>query len=216
MAAVSAWRGARARVDYAVATLLGRPRACVLDRLFAAYPDFYHMRDYGDERMDAIAEVIRREVGDCASLGDVSVYEGYALGRVADRLGVANLSGCDLSEVALDRARGALSGSFAAFDLTRLYDDPAIGLPIPRPDVLLVCECLYYVGPLANHAWSQSWIFRSRKLGFIAALRRHARKAVIFQHFGSRQKDAIGELVVAAGGRKVEDRWGIWLLPATA
>lgn len=215
MADQSAWGIARARANYTVGTIIGRPTACMFDRVFMACPDFYRMRDYGDERMDAIADVIRGDVGVCTSLGDVSVYEGYTLGRVAARLGVTDLSGCDLSHVALDRTRAALAGTFMSYDLNRLYKDPTAALPIPRVDVLLVCECLYYVGPLADLAWRRSWIWRERKLAFIAALRRHARKAVIFQHFGTRQKEAIGQLVVAAGGRKVEDRWGIWLLPAT-
>lgn len=187
-----------------------------MDRLFAACPDFYHMKDYGDERMAAIAAVIRSEVADCGSLGDVSVYEGYALGLVAQDLGCTDLAGCDLSTVALERARSSLPGTFVPFDLNRLYDDPAMTLPIPRPDVLLVCECLYYVGPVANLAWSRPWINRSQKLAFIGALQRHARKAVLFQHFGARQKQAIGDLVTEAGGRKAEDRWGIWLLPAAS
>ena len=110
MADLSAWGVARARAGYAIGTILGRPKACVLDRVFAACPDFYRMRDYGDERMDAVADVIRDEVGSCASLGDVSVYEGYTLGRVAARLGVSDLSGCDLSQVALERARAELAG----------------------------------------------------------------------------------------------------------
>lgn len=214
MADLSAWGVARARAGYAIGTILGRPKACVLDRVFAACPDFYRMRDYGDERMDAVADVIRDEVGSCASLGDVSVYEGYTLGRVAARLGVSDLSGCDLSQVALERARAELAGTFVPYDLNRLYQDPTSTLPLPQVDVLLVCECLYYVGPFGDLAWRRPWICRDRKLAFLAALRRHARKAVVFQHFGARQKEAIGRLVVEAGGRKVEDRWGIWLLPA--
>ncbi len=214
MSDASVWNVAVTRARYAVSTALARPSAGVLDHLFAAYPDYYRMKVNGDERMAAIADVIRSEVGGCNSLGDVSVYEGYVLGWVARELGIETLSGCDLSGVAVDRTRGCLPGTFTTYDLNDLYNDPASDLPIPKPDVLLVCECLYYIGPLANLTWRQSWLFRKEKLAFLHALRRQADKAVIVQHFGKGQKESIGELAAAAGGRKVEDRWGIWLLPA--
>ncbi len=133
---------------------------------------------------------------------------------MAKELGVETLAGCDLSGVAVERAKACLPGTYATYDLNDLYKDPGSSLPIPKTDVLLVCECLYYIGPLANLTWRQSWLFREAKLAFLEALRRQANKAVIVQHFGKGQKESIGELVVAAGGRKVEDRWGIWLLPA--
>lgn len=214
MANASLLNVALTRASYAVSTALAKPSAAILDNLFAAYPDYYRMRINGDERMAAIAEAIRSEVGTCDSLGDVSVYEGYVLGWVARELGVETVSGCDLSGVAVERARAYLPGTYTTFDLNDLYKDPTSNLPIPKPDVLLVCECLYYIGPLANLTWRQTWLFREAKLAFLQALRRQANKAIIVQHFGKGQKESIGELVVAAGGHKVEDRWGIWLLPA--
>ena len=106
---------------------------------------------------------------------------------------------------------------FVAFDLNALYAGRATGLPVERPyDVIIVCEVLYHIGPFANTLWSHASLARGRKRRFFAALQAQARKAVVIQHFGHRQRDAIGAVARACGAIEADAAWGIHILDGQA
>ncbi len=169
----------------------------------------------GDERMHAIADSALEHAGRCDSILDISVYEGYTLGIVAKRTGARQLSGCDLSEVALDRARARLNGHFFAFDLQELWRKPDMTISVAPHDVVLVCEVLYYIGPLGHVFWRFPWLFARRKMRVLEAIRRSALKGVLVQHYASNVKSSIGKTVERCGGYCVNEEWGIYWLPAS-
>ena len=199
---------------YAVSTLY-RPTRWINNRFFSAVPDAYQIRAHGDRRMLALAEAARVHIGPCESILDVTVCEGLTLQRVAQVLKVRCLAGLDLSDIALDRARTRLDeGRFQRFDLMLLYRDPTVEVPLAPADLVLVCECLYCVGPMASLLWKYPSLQNRRKKQLVEGLRKCARKGVLFQHFGERQRHGIGAIVESCGGRLVNERWGIYYLPA--
>jgi hypothetical protein len=86
-----------------------------------------------------------------------------------------------------------------------------------RPyDVIIVCEVLYHIGPFANTLWSHAGLARGRKRRLLMALQAQARKAVVIQHFGRRQRDAIGSVARSCGAVEANARWGIFILEGKA
>jgi SAM-dependent methyltransferase len=211
-----------ARTRYSVATALHRPTAKVLDSYFRAFPDAYHMEGNTDSRLAALAAALRAHVGPFESLLDVSCHEGLVLSALAREFGVADAMGLDISTVALARARERCAAElpaarFAPFDLNALYAGRAAGLPVERPyDVIIVCEVLYHIGPFANTLWSHAGLARGRKRRLLAALQAQAGKAVVIQHFGRRQRDAIGSVARSCGAVEADARWGIFILEGKA
>jgi len=210
-----------ARTRYLAATALHRPTTKVLDSYFSAFPDPYHMEGHTGSRLAALAAALCTHVGPFESLLDISCHEGLVLSGLAREFGLTDVMGLDLSTVALARARERCAAErpaarFAAFDLNALYADRT-RLPIERPyDVIIVCEVLYYIGPFANTLWSHAGLAQGRKRRFFAALQAQARKAVVIQHFGRRQRDAIGAVARACGAIEADAAWGIYILEGKA
>lgn len=202
------------RIRYYIAVSLNQPGPKTLDSLFLGQRDFYRMAINGDDRMHALADCLIEHAGDCQSLFDISVYEGYTLGIVAERTGARRVSGCDLSEVALQRARARLNGHFFMFDLQELWRNPDMRIPVAPHDVVLACEVLYYVGPLGHIFWRFPWLFPSRKMRVIQAIKRSAVKGVLVQHYACDVKRSIGKTVQRCGGYCVNEEWGIYWLSA--
>lgn len=210
-----------ARATYDCAVGIFHPNKRVLDWYFSVVPDAYRMMKNGPARVEAIAQVIEAHVPSYASLLDVGCFEGYALHFLADRLGSNAVTGLDISEVALDRARArcaALPGTFVQIDLTALFENPDLELPpsVGTHDVVLICDMLFYVGHGCNRVWSQKTRKLQQKRALLTRLRRHARHALVVQHFSPRHRDAIGFVVESLGGRLLNRPWGIYLLEGTA
>jgi SAM-dependent methyltransferase len=207
-------------VRYVLATCFWRPKQALLDEYFSAFPDAYNMQRNGPARFDALAGAIRDHVGEVNSILDVSCYEGFVLQHLARSAGAPRVAGLDISRTVIERARkrcDGLDAEFASFDLTALYRDPSLKLPVEGPfDVVLVCDILFYVGPQARRLWLHAEPRIDRKLALLDAFCRHARKAVIVQHFGRHFREPIGEVVRRAGGRELDAEWGIFLLPGSA
>lgn len=188
---------------------------------FYEIPDAHGLGRWNSDRFEALVSVIRTHIGPVDRVVDVGCHEGRCLRYLMEHVEARGFVGLDVSRQALDRARqrcAGLPGEFYRFDLNQLYTDPEeTVLPFQQtPDVLVACEVVYYVGPASYRRWRSSRIDFEGKKRFVLSLARLARKAVIFQHFGKREREAIAEVVRACGGRMVNREWGIYLLTRDA
>lgn len=200
---------------YVAANLFARPTGQILNYYYSCFQDAYRMEANGDARVIAMAEAIRFHVGGASSILDVSCHEGYGLAFLVRELGAEAAIGLDLSEVALERARNRLTdvaSTLICFDLQRLYRHPDVGLPSLPCDVVIVSETLYYLG---LH-WRIAGLRKDRKVRMMGALQRHAKKAVVLQHFGRDVRSPIGSVIADCGGHLVNEEWGIYILPGHA
>ena len=188
---------------------------------FYQNPDAHHLGRWNNDRFETLCKVIDQRIGDVQTIVDVGCHEGRCLRYLAEHSGAQSLVGLDASERVIDRAKVRCEGlpiRFQRFDLNRLYADPeGAHMPLSAvPDVLVLCEVMYYVGPASYRRWKSSKHDLDHRQRLIQALARHAAKAVIFQHFGRREREAIGTAVVACGGELVDRQWGIYVLKGNA
>ena len=199
--------------------MFSRPTPWVWDFYYREFPDSHHIKTNGPRRFDEIAAVITEYAPHAVSMLDLGCHEGVAFHYLGKKCSIKRMFGIDCSEVALERARQLFDGEgqFKQFDLNDLYLDPSKALPVDKSfDVVLASEVLYYLGSPSYQIWQVADREIERKRKLIKAIARYSRGIVVFQHFGRRERDAIGIVIEDCGGTCVNAEWGIYCMAGTA